>query len=81
MVTRQKIRMGLARDMSSYYLFTHSPGESVENPVTNALSSTSLILWCIQRVLKDTSPNYFVVIIRRCQMCIEHAGQKFDQSL
>jgi hypothetical protein len=30
-------------------------------------------------VLKVTLPNYLVVIITRCQMCIEHAGQQFEQ--
>jgi hypothetical protein len=36
---------------------------------------------CIQGVLKVTSPKYLVVIIRRCQMYIEHAGQQFEQFL
>jgi predicted RNA-binding Zn-ribbon protein involved in translation (DUF1610 family) len=32
-------------------------------------------------VLKVASPKCLVVIIRRCQRCIEHAGQQFEQFL
>jgi hypothetical protein len=35
----------------------------------------------IQNVLKVALPKYLTVIIRRCQMCIEHAGQQFEQFL
>jgi hypothetical protein len=33
----------------------------------------------IQNVLKISLPKYLIVIIRRCQMCIEHTGQQFEQ--
>jgi hypothetical protein len=32
-------------------------------------------------VLKVALPKYLLVIIRRCQMCIEQAGQQFEQFL
>jgi hypothetical protein len=35
----------------------------------------------IQSVLKVALPKYLVVIIKRCQMCTEHAGQQFEQFL
>jgi hypothetical protein len=35
----------------------------------------------IQNVLEVALPKYLVVIIRRCQMCIEDAGQQFKQFL
>jgi hypothetical protein len=35
----------------------------------------------IQSVLKVAFQKYLVVITRRCQMCIEHAGQQFEQFL
>jgi hypothetical protein len=31
----------------------------------------------IQDVVKVALPKYLIAIIRRCQMLIEHAGQKF----
>jgi hypothetical protein len=43
--------------------------------------------WClcltniIPSVLKVALPKYLVVIIRICQMCIQHAGQQFEQFL
>jgi hypothetical protein len=35
----------------------------------------------VQSVLKVALPKYLVVIIIRRQMCIEHAGQQFEQFL
>jgi hypothetical protein len=34
-----------------------------------------------QCVLKVALPKYLVLIIRRYRMCIEHAGQQFEQLL
>jgi hypothetical protein len=38
-------------------------------------------VYIVQNVLKVALLKYLAVIIRRCQMCIEHAGQQFEQFL
>jgi hypothetical protein len=45
------------------------------------VSLLSACLRIVQGVLKVALPKYLLVIIRICQMCIEHAGQKLEQFL
>jgi hypothetical protein len=51
------------------------------DPPEITFKRNGLLRWIIKSVLKVAFPKYLVVIIRRCKMCIEHAGQQFEQFL
>jgi hypothetical protein len=53
----------------------------ISNIRLKGLTKIAFSLGVIQGVLKVALPKYLVVIIRRCQMCIEHVEQQSEQFL